>query len=559
MKIQSATLLSRILVAVLFTSIFVAWPSPAVAAGDAAIQGVVTDNSGQPIRGAVVKAASGGKTVARYTDNAGRYQIPGLQAGQYEVSVNAYGFGLAKQTKDTAQDEETSFKLSPQNDVTRLTSADLRYLFPTTDEAYVVYSSCSTCHGFETVLTRRGLTAAAWQKFLPSMTVNRWGRNFFSDQERVAQLAHGLEQVFGPQGSLGTRANADLSKVRHTPVPDAALRATFTEYTIPSPRAMAHSVIVDDKSGTVWFSEYDAASNNMARFNPDTEKFEQFPIPVPRALAHTGAVLKDGSYLVGMDRFEADGKVAGVDRNGNVVVYEFPGKPQGSRMVAVDPIREDTVWLAAGDEVWRLNTKTKKFQPFKNPVPEKFPQGSFGGMTAMPGQKPAGNGYAIAVDSKGFPWVTQLDLAIVFKLDPDTGKTTIYHTPEMRSARGLAIDAQDMIWFADYYGNKLGKIDPQSGQVKLYQPPTKNASPYGVTIDFRRNTIWFTDTVGNNITRFDPKSEQFVEYALPTRNTSVRFTGVDRKGRIWYGGFWNGILGVIDPGDVGVQESELRR
>jgi streptogramin lyase len=403
------------------------------------------------------------------------------------------------------------------------------------------------------------MTAAAWQRFLPTMTMTRWGKNFFPDQQRVNQLSYGLEKMFGPDGVLAIHANPDLSKVKHTPVSDAALRATFTEYTIPSPRAMAHSVIVDDKSGTVWFSEYDAASNKMARFNPATEQFQQYPIPVPKSLAHTGAVLKDGGYLVGMDRGEVAGKVAGVDRNGNVVVYEYPGKPQGSRMVAVDPIREDIVWLAAGDEVWSLNTKSKKFKAYKNPVPDKFPQGSQGAMTALPGQGPAGNGYAIAVDSKGFPWVTQLDLAIVFKLDPDTGKTIIYHTPEMRSARGIAVDAQDTVWFADYYGNKLGKIDPQTGQVKLYQPPTQNASPYGVTVDFRRNYIWFTDTVGNNITRFDPKTEKFAEYALPTRNTSVRFTGVDSKGRIWYGGFWNGILGVIDPGDLGVQESALRR
>ena len=554
MKLQSHTRLAIILVGVLFTSVFVVLPHRAAAAGDASIRGVVTDDAGRPIRGAVVKATAGGKTIARYTDKDGRYELRGLDAGRHEVSVNAYGYRLETQTKDTAEAEQAIFKLSPQNDITRLTSADLRYLFPTTDEAYVVYSSCSTCHGFETVMTRRGMTAAAWQQFLPSMTLKRWGRNFFGDQERVAQLAHELEQVFGPQGTLGTKATPDLSKVKHTPVPDAALRATITEYTIPAPRSMAHSVIVDDKSGTVWFSEYDAANNNMARFNPETEKFEQFPIPVPRALAHTGAVLKDGSYVVGLDRFEADGKVAGIDRNGKVVVYEFPGKPQGSRMVAVDPIREDTAWLAAGDEVWRLNTKSKKFQAFKNPVPDKFPEGSFGGMTTLPGRKPAGNGYAIAVDSKGFPWATQLDLGVIFKLDPDTGKTTIYHTPEMRSARGLAIDAQDTVWFADYYGNKLGKLDPNTGQVKLYQPPTRNSSPYGVTVDYRRNYIWFTDTVGNNITRFDPKTEQFVEYALPTRNTSVRFTGVDAKGRIWYGGFWNGILGVIDPGDAEVRK-----
>ncbi|MGH9786033.1 MAG: hypothetical protein ACRD88_17830 [Terriglobia bacterium] len=70
-----------------------------------------------------------------------------------------------------------------------------------------------------------------------------------------------------------------------------------------------------------------------------------------------------------------------------------------------------------------------------------------------------------------------------------------------------------------------------------------------MTVDPRRGHLWVADTVGNNITRFDPKTEQFIEYSLPTRNTSVRFMGVDPKGRAWYGGFWNGIIGVIDPGE----------
>ena len=46
--------------------------------------------------------------------------------------------------------------------------------------------------------------AEGWRSFLPLMTVNRWGRSYFPDQARVAQLANGLEQVFGPQGALGT-------------------------------------------------------------------------------------------------------------------------------------------------------------------------------------------------------------------------------------------------------------------------------------------------------------------------------------------------------------------
>jgi hypothetical protein len=206
------------------------------AAADATLRGTVTDDAGRPIRGAVVRASAAGKTIARYTDQDGRYLIPGLEAGPHEVSINAYGFALYKQTRNTADANEALIKMSPQNDMSRLTSADLRYLFPTNNDAYAVYSSCSTCHGFETVLPMRGMTAEEWRNFLPLMTVNRWGRSYFPDQARVAQFANGLEQVFGPQGTLGPDAAPDLSKVNHTPVQDAALRATFTEYTIPSRR-----------------------------------------------------------------------------------------------------------------------------------------------------------------------------------------------------------------------------------------------------------------------------------------------------------------------------------
>ncbi len=537
-----------LLIGLLSTSALSAMTDVAVSAGNSTLRGIVTDGAGKPIRGAIVKATLGGKSIARYTDQDGRYQMPGLESGRYDISVNAYGFAVEKQKKDTSDPAELAIKLSRPSNMAALTSADLRYLFPTGSDAYDVYTTCSTCHGLETVLPMRGLTAEDWQSFLPAMTVNRWGRSFFPSEARNTKLANGLEQVFGPEGVLGPAATPDLSNVKHTSLSDAALRATITEYTIPSPHAMVHSVVVDDSSGTVWFSEYDAASNKAARFNPETEKFEQFSIPVPQSNAHTGTVMRDGSYLVGLDRPGNDGKVVRVDRDGNLTVYEFPGKPSGARMVAVDPSRDDTVWAVAGEEIWRLNTKTKTWEVFKSPVTHAFPEGSYGGMIALPGQRPTARGYAVAVDSKGFPWVTQLDLGIVFKLDPDTGKTTAYRVPAVRSARGIAIDAEDKIWFGDYYGNKLARLDPNTGEVKLYQPPTANSSPYGVTFDPRSGSIWFADTVGNNVTRFDPKSEQFTEYALPTRNTSIRFMGVDRRGRIWYGGFWNGILGVVDPG-----------
>jgi len=72
-------------------------------ASGAGIHGVVTDNAGKPVRGAMVKATLGGKTVTRFTQADGRYEIA-LPAGSYDLTVEAYGFNSKRQSnKDASQ------------------------------------------------------------------------------------------------------------------------------------------------------------------------------------------------------------------------------------------------------------------------------------------------------------------------------------------------------------------------------------------------------------------------------------------------------------------------
>ncbi len=537
---------------VIFTMPLISSLNLAQAAGEASISGVVTDNTGKPVRGALVKTTLGVKAVARYTDSAGRYQITGLESGPHDVTVDAFGFALSKQNSDPAKGGETNFKLNPQMDLTRLVSAEIRYLIPGTveDDTVQAYDRCSNCHGLETVLPMAGMPAAAWQGFLPVMTLARSGVNNF-EAARVEGMIPGVSALFGSEGILGPKkVELDFSKVKYTPLTDTVLKATITEWAIPTPKTQAHSVSVDDKTGIVWFSGIDAISNTVVRFDPETETFQEFPNPVPKARAHTGTVLKDGRFLVAMDRHGVAPKLAIADASGILETFDWPEKDQGSRVVVPDPTRDNVVWVVAGRETWSLNIKTKEFRAYKNPVPESPPQGSY---AAKSGEMSQGdiNGYALTVDSKGFPWVTQLYLGTVFRVDPTTGKTKSYHTPEMLSARGIAVDAEDNLWFGDYYGNKLGMLDPKTGEVKLYQPPTRYATPYGVTVDHRRGHVWYGDTTGNHITRFDPKTGKFDEYSLPSRNSGLRFMAVDPKGRAWYGGYWSGVLGMIDPGDGG--------
>jgi streptogramin lyase len=315
---------------------------------------------------------------------------------------------------------------------------------------------------------------------------------------------------------------------------------------------MPHTVRVDRDSGLVWSTMYDAPNNSFMRFDPATESFEEFlKISVPKSLPHTGAILPDGPYLITLARREAGPvKLVIASPDGTLEDIEYPGKPQGPRVAALDPSDSNIVWIVANDETWRYDVRSKEFTAFVNPLPERFPKGSYAGIYAEPGAKPTNrDGYALTVDSKGMPWVSQLELGLVLKLDPASGEWTTYHHPEMQSARGIEADAHDNIWFADFYGRQLGVVDGATGEIRFYKPPTEYGSPYGITIDRQNDYVWYGDTHANYATRFDPKTGEFDEYPLGSPNASVRFMDIDAQGRIWYGGYWNEWLGVLDPGD----------
>ncbi|HEY6622071.1 MAG TPA: carboxypeptidase regulatory-like domain-containing protein [Steroidobacteraceae bacterium] len=533
-------------------------PSLAFAATDASVTGIVTDHAGHPIRGAIVKATLAGKSIARYSGDDGHYSIGGLAMGQHEVSVEAFGFAPSTKTAGAKLHERQDFKLSPRMDLAQLTTAEMRYLLPNDNKDVMgVYYTCSDCHGFQTALHRTGLPQLAWAAFLPAMTIARFGAGILPPAAGPA-LAPKVTLVFGPDGIFGPNATPDFSKVRHTPLMQKALKATITEYAIPSPLGQPHSVRVDQKNGMVWFADYDSASNDIYRFDPKTESFHRYKNPLPSAQAHTGAILPDGSYIVGCDAGTFDKgptpvKLVIAHPDGSIEPIAWPEKKQGTRVPILDPTRPDVVWIVAGPETWSYNVRTKQFRAYQNPKPAKPPLGSYEADFGFgpPGQPPDSAGYDVTVDSKGFPWVSQLRLGTIFRLDPASGETKIFHTSDMFSARGITVDAQDNIWFADYYHNKVGVLDPKTGAVKFYRPPNPYASPYGVSIDPRRGYVWYTDNNGNNVSRLDPKTGEFVEYHLPTANASDRFLGIDPQGRVWYGGFWNQKLGVIDPGDEG--------
>jgi streptogramin lyase len=515
-----------------------------VSASDMMIRGIVTDNAGKPIRGAIVKASAGILTVSRYSQNDGRYEIS-VPAGSYDVSVEAFGFGGKKQP---AQAGETNFQLTPRVDVALLTSAEMDSLLPDNKDTKLLRATCTGCHNLDTILHRRGMTSDQWQSFIQNMTQDRMPQPKFSAKQ-LSVLGPMLEKYFGPDATyFGPDADAPkLQDIKHARLSDEALKATVREYKVPTAGAWTHSLTVDAKRDIAWFSEYDNQSNKIGRFNIASETFQEYPVPTPRAGPHTPIVGLDGRLWMALNGGVA-AKLVSVDPGTNELKeYSWPEEKAGAHTLAVAPDGNLFISsMSSPDEFLSFNVKADQFKAYKHALPAAYPEVSAGAYEQLD-SKPVGITYDVTVDSHGDAWYTEIMLGTIARLDPQTGEVSEYKPPDTPNMNGIMADAQDNIWFSNFMGNKLGKLEVKSGKFTMYQPPTLKAKPYGIIQDKKTGYIWFADYGGNNITRFDPKTAEFVEYPIPTRGADPRFVGLDSKGRLWFAEWWNSKIGVIDP------------
>ena len=526
-------------------------------AADSVIKGTVTDATGKPVRGALVKAAAGTKTITRFSQKDGRYQIT-LPAGTYDVSAEAYGFDQKTLSKDTDQIGETNFTLSPRWDVTRLTGADITGLLPDDAPAQMVKSICINCHSFDVILKLRGNRAEDWKNFFPTMALRMGGGGLRFNDAKMGILTAELEKLFGPDAKYfgPDAAPPAREQVKHPELSDEVLKATFSEYRLPSAQSMPHSLTVDPK-GEVWVAGYDIGTNAVVRFSPATEKFQIYPLEDPHSVPHTPCVGNNGQAWMALNGGQ-EAKLATVDpKTDQLQEIKWVGtKRAGVHNCSMD--KAGNIWMATlgeKNEFYVYDAEKKEFRSYKYPLPASYPEESKAVIEHAPGEPPLGDvrsgSYDVKVDSKGKVWLSLYTLGWIVSYDPATGETAEFKPPHTPSIRGILVDSHDNVWFGAYNSHKLGKLDQKTGKITLYQPPTPNAAPYGLAEDKRTGYIWFPDMNGNNIDRFDPKTETFVEYPIPSRSSFPRLgIGVDPKGRVWFTEWLNPKIGVLDPGNV---------
>jgi len=492
---------------------FAVAPAGIVRAGsEGSISGVVTDDAGKPLRGAPVTARLENMSVSRYTDASGKYQITGLKPGSYKISATAYGYGSKTVDKEISTSAaDVAFSLKPNWNPTQISTAEYISAFGDDKDVRNVEGTCQTCHNFSWIMRRRGMTADEWKEFIPRM-----GTVFFIPElspEKLTDISASLEKVFGPDSSTPTK-----EQVHHVNISDEALHATFRYYTPPT-RMFPHSVSIG-ADGKVWFTSFDYVSNRIDSFDPVKEQFQEFESPTPRSVPHNPWVTRNGQIWFSELRGR---KLSTVDpETGKITEYPVPEK------AGIHTLREDSRGnILTSGNVTKFDPHTQKFTVLGTP-----------------------STYDVAVDAHDNVWgASGSDKPGLFRVDSKTGDIKIYAVPEMKTVRGIEVDAQQNVWFGDVTNHRLGKLDPNNEKFTYYKPPTENMAIYGIIVDKKTGNLWIGDYLGANVTRFNPTTGKFTEYPFPSRTQMIRFFAMDPQGRVWFTDFGNSRIGVLDTGE----------
>jgi streptogramin lyase len=322
-----------------------------------------------------------------------------------------------------------------------------------------------------------------------------------------------------------------------------ATHVVITEYDLPAKDWEPHDVILDHE-GMVWFSDF--GDQRMGRMDPKSGKVETFALPVMKA---------DGSPKGGLEIGEApngdiwvsgmyQGGVYKWDRAaGKVSAFKVPDKWQtpNTQESMVSPQHSDVdgyVWTNDQQDhsLIRVNAKTGEMEHMGV---EKDAKG-----VPVPG-------YGIPTDLSNRPMPLEFCGTKIGWFDPKTGITESFTTPFVGSApRRGRVDANGVLWFAEYRGGGFASFDTKTKEMKEYKISAPWGSPYDV-VATKTGEVWSGNMANDMVTRYDTKSGSEVDYLLP-RETNIRRVYVDERGKLpvmWVGSNHGGSVVKVEPLD----------
>jgi len=530
--------------------------------------GAVHDRSGTPIAGAFVtatnKALQRGTTV--FTDADGRFRLPALEAGAYDLRVRRIGYKDLQQQDLSLRDGTTRLDLMAEAETD---PNELAWQLPSnrwmplllarlsSDEKREEFTrQCTFCHQQGSWATRVQRSPEDWEKIFKLM--GRMGGIISADLR--AELPTAFNAAYADQNYL-----AALTEPRFVPPPGpqgAAATAVITEWDIGHPASMQHDLTVHP-DGHIY--SVDTNQDQLYRLDPRTNERKAFSIP--RGDTPLGGV------------FNTTGTLLAPNSNAHVAPHSLQVAPDGAIWVTLclgnkigrfDPKTEGwtifeqkdglyphtlrfdqkgRAWytLAVTNQVGMIDPKSGEQRTIRLPgrtwgqaiivraMPIILWAGKFINLTDNAGSEgvdlPVPYGIDIAPD--GGVWFSQLNIRRIGRLDPDTGGISMIDTP-FPGPRRLRFDSKGNLWIPGFSGDLVARYTPSSGEFRTWKLPTEGIeTPYALNVDRRTDTVWVCGTNSDSLISFEPASERFTIYPLPTRVTYTREIDFDGQGGVW--------------------------
>lgn len=504
----------------------------------ASLQGVVTDDSGAPLAGAMVSAIDTEleKSITVFTDTDGKYEINGLENKAHNVRARLYGKeDTITESVDVASGNAVKLAMKPVADLnSQRTGDDLFSLvkWDSEEDKSNFKMQCAYCHQIGTIGFRSPEEPVDWETMVARM-----------------------------QGFGGLYEHTKTSIVKRLlEAYDTPAIEDWPEWEIPPAPA--------GKSTDVIISEWDMGREHAAMIH-DLE-----PSMVD-GLIYTVDMIADAVATV--DPKTGERKIHSVPGGKEYESDEFPRKGPHS----IEPDAEGNMWitLALSGEMAKFDPKTEEWTIVSSaPAPRKR------------GMYP----HSLRVDQKGVVWYTDAGTNSVFSLDPNNDNVVKEY--KLLSAGqaigsgkgessgitpyGISVGPDGMIWYSKLNGNRIGRIDPtkEDGDIKEWIPPYEgprrlhvakdgkvwvpffgdgnfgsfdpsvgdegewkcfdmprgqNEIPYALNIHPQTGDIWVCGTGSDTLVQFNPETEEMIEYRMPSQVTYTREVEFTDDGSVW--------------------------
>ncbi len=163
----------------------------------------------------------------------------------------------------------------------------------------------------------------------------------------------------------------------------------------------------------------------------------------------------------------------------------------------------------------------------------------------------------VTFDGVGRVWTTEIPLdlllsGMIHRFTPGTGEVCTYALPNGGASAYILAQGAD-IWLGDTWNNRILKLDSGSGIFTLWQLDAF-AIPKGMALEANGN-LWWADENQPRLGRLEPVISRMTVYTLPV-GTQPEMIALS-QGKVWYTEDVSGTVGVLDPAAASGSSSTL--